>query len=222
MKQGVKMKYNKFTLIELLVVIAIIAILAAMLLPALGSAREKARTIKCTGNLKQLGQGMLFYLQENDEYFPLTRIAGNAGTSHGLFQFATKMGIRNSRNSSVICPSDKAPYNYAYAYYASLWDGTFSISYATSDFIVDQQGAAHVKLGQVKRPGSTIVCVDSRANFFNEYNQNIATRHGGSFNSNWVDGHAENCKTRYPATQNNINYYFQTDWRKDPWGATHP
>jgi prepilin-type N-terminal cleavage/methylation domain-containing protein len=62
--------WNAFTLIELLVVIAIIAILAAMLLPALASAREKSRRSACMGNLKQTGIALESYLSDYNQYYP--------------------------------------------------------------------------------------------------------------------------------------------------------
>jgi len=73
---GYAMKRACFTLIELLVVIAIIAILASMLLPALGKSRETAKRLQCIGNLKQIGQMINGYADNNRGYLPPSNYAG--------------------------------------------------------------------------------------------------------------------------------------------------
>src|SRR4028118_560172 len=73
--------HRGFTLIELLVVIAIIAILAAILFPVFARARENARRASCQSNLKQIGLGVMQYIQDYDEKFPPTYVSldGAAG-----------------------------------------------------------------------------------------------------------------------------------------------
>jgi prepilin-type N-terminal cleavage/methylation domain-containing protein/prepilin-type processing-associated H-X9-DG protein len=92
MKTGTRIKTNKhgrgFTLIELLVVIAIIAILAAMLLPALGKAKDRALGVACLSNTKQIGLAVIMYAGDSGDNFPLT-----PGTSWEVGPYSNAKGL---------------------------------------------------------------------------------------------------------------------------------
>src|SRR5258707_10782127 len=77
-------KTTGFTLVELLVVIGIIALLMGMLLPALGKAREQARTVKCAANLRNVGQGIMIYVAENKGSYPAAYTYVGAAIVNGM------------------------------------------------------------------------------------------------------------------------------------------
>ena len=128
-------RHNSFTLIEVLVVIAIIAVLAALLLPALATAREKGRRVTCSSNLHQLGVAFYTYIDDYDSRIPLICLTHYYGGGAGQLGWnvasasittlvTTYLGQKSFPYNTILrCPSALKPANWL-----SSWWG-FDSSY---------------------------------------------------------------------------------------------
>ncbi len=193
-KQGIPRRV--FTLIELMVVIAITALLAAMLLQAVKKVREKAKSISCLSQLNQIGKSMANYTIDWDDWiYPRQEL--DDITSCPMWY--TRINDYMKNQEIFHCPSDN---NFAF--------DTDNVSYGfngngspSGTGLGKRWGHPNlpaVKLGQVKKPSTTMYCADSNGDQAatcaiiktSMYTlAPVGTRHGGAANVLWVDGHVD-------------------------------
>ena len=188
------MRKNLFTLIELLVVIAIIAILAAMLLPALAKARQKARNIGCISNLKQIMMAAKVYTDDYEGWIIQSTTGG--GASQGFFKTlhpyvygsnAPSGYTQNNKEFQIFkCPAESVGYNsditkgFKYSHYGH---NAIGFAYQSNPSGTGKSSYKPQKEGNLLSPSLALLFADKACHNVPEILSigatNIAWRHGG-------------------------------------------
>lgn len=143
---------SNFTLIELLVVIAIIAILASMLLPALNQTRDRAKMIKCTGNMKQLTSAMTMYMDDYNWWQPGISVVIDGHNDYSIYAYVDYMGQKRWVNGMPVLP----PVLTCPANVNKMPDSSTPIGYAS---IV--RGGVQMRMSDFRHPSAVPMFLDN-------------------------------------------------------------